>query len=74
MRIRRSVSLSDESFGISFRTLKGGLVLLAQDNTLNYTLIQVIKLVHFIELLLYCKKIIHYKKYHVELTLHTIMI
>ena len=41
LRERRSVSSSDESFGISFRTLKGGLVLLVEDDTSDYTLIQV---------------------------------
>ena len=41
VRSKRAVSMSDESFGISFRTLKGGLILLAQDDTPDYTLIQV---------------------------------
>lgn len=41
VRSRRSVSQADESFGISFRTLKGGLVLLVQDNSPDYTVIQV---------------------------------
>lgn len=55
VRKRRSVSSSDESFGISFRTLKGGLVLLAQDDTDDYTMIQVhISFLVLVSLILVC--------------------
>ncbi|XP_031558160.1 protocadherin Fat 4-like [Actinia tenebrosa] len=42
VRSRRSVISPDESFSIKIRTLEEGLILLAQDDTQDYTLVQVL--------------------------------